>query len=257
MRVHWRKEKFISIFVLLIIFLVWEVISRFINNYIMPSPISVIQKLIEMLASGQLLEHIIASLSRSFLGYLIAATLAISFGVVVGWSKRVYLVLEPIFELCRAIPVIALIPLAILWLGIGEEPKIFIISLACFWPIFMNTLYGVRGVDNCLIKLAKSMNAKERDIIYKVVIPAASPYMFSGLRISLATSFILLVASEMIAANRGLGFLMLYFEDTFRIKEMYAVILTLSILVYLSVTILLKIENHFTRWHKETSIERR
>ena len=251
------KEKALSIFILLALFCVWEIISRFRVNYLMPPLSSIILRLIEMLISGQLTGHIIASLGRSFIGYLVAAALAISLGIIVGWSGRIYRILEPIIELFRPIPSTALIPLAILWLGIGEEPKVFIISLACFWTIFMNTLYGVRGVDDYLIKSARSMNAKEGDIIFKVAIPAASPYIFGGLRISLGISFILLVASEMIAGSKGLGFLILYFEETFRIREMYATIILLSILAYLSIKILLKLEDHFTRWHKEITIERR
>lgn len=246
-----------AVLVLVGLFLAWEVISRIRNIFLMPPLSSILSTLIDMLITGQLTEHIVTSLGRSLAGYLLAATLAISLGVVVGWSRRIHRVLEPTIDLLRTIPSAALIPLAILWLGIGEEPKILIISLACFWPIFMNTMYGIRGVDDHLIRSARSLDANRNEIILKVAIPAALPYIFGGLRISLGTSFILLISSEMIAANKGLGFLVLYFEETFRIREMYATVIALTLIAFLFTKILLRIEDHFIGWHRAISIERR
>jgi len=240
---------------------VWEVVSRSgIFVYIMPPFSLIVLRLIEMLVGGKLTEHIAASLIRSFTGYAMAAALGISLGVILGWSSRVYRIFEPLIELLRPIPSIALIPLAILWLvgPLGwEAPKVFIIAFACFWPILMNTIYGVRGVDDYLIKSARSMNAKRGDLLTKVAVPAASPYIFGGLRISLATSFVLLIASEMVAAQNGLGFLVLLYEETFRIKEMYGVLILLVLLAYLSNRILLKIENYCIAWHKAITIAKR
>jgi len=252
------KEGFLSIFILLSLICVWEIIARAgIFVYLMPPFSLIVLRLIEMLVTGVLTRHILISLARSFIGFTVAAALGVSLGIVMGWSKRVYRVVDPIIELMRPLPAIALIPLAILFLGIGEAPKFFIISFACFWPILTNTVYGVRGVDDYLIKSAKSMNAKQGDLLVKVAVPAASPYIFGGLRISLAVSFIMLIGSEMVAAQNGLGFLILLYEETFRIKEMYAVLILLVLLAYLTSRILLKIEDHFIAWHKAITIKKR
>jgi NitT/TauT family transport system permease protein len=254
----WLSARALPSLIILSLICVWEIVSRSgIFVYIMPPFSLIILRLIQMLLSGALTEHIVASLTRSFMGYALAAALGISLGIILGWSSRVYRIFEPLIELLRPIPSIAMIPLAILWLGIGEAPKIFIISFACFWPILMNTIYGVRGVDDYLIKAARSMNAKKGDLLSKVAVPAASPYIFGGLRISLATSFVLLIASEMVAAQNGLGYLILLYEETFRIKEMYGVIILLVLLAYLSNRILLMIENHLIAWHKAITIAKR
>ncbi len=251
------KEIVLSLAIITSLICGWEVLARARAIYIMPPFSSIMVSLGDLLISGQLTPHIIASLTRSFFGYSMAAVLAIFTGVLVGWSRKTYRVMEPTIELLRAVPAIALIPLAILWFGIGEEPKIFIIFIACFWPIFVNTYYGVSGVDDCLIKSARSMNAKESDVVFKVAVPSASPYIFSGLRISLGMSFVLLVASEMIAGNQGLGFLILYYEETFHISQMYAVIILISLLAFMSIKVLLKLEDHLIGWHKETTIKKR
>jgi len=252
------KEGVIPILIIFTLLCVWEIVSRSgLFVYLMPPFSEVVLRLSQMLMSGVLTGHIIASLLRSFTGFLLATVLGISLGILLGWSRRVYKILESPIELLRPIPSIALIPLAILWFGIGEAPKIFIIAFACFWPVLMNTVYGVRGVDDNLIKSARSMNAGREDLLFKVAVPAASPYIFGGLRISLAISFVLLVASEMVAAQNGLGFLILLYEETFRIKEMYGVLILLVLLAYLSNRILLRIEDHFITWHKAITIAKR
>lgn len=252
------REAIIPTIILLSLICIWEIISRAgIFVYIMPPFSLILIRLIQMLVNGQLTEHIVASLIRSFMGFALAATLGVSLGIILGWSRRIYKILESPIELFRPIPSIALIPLAILWFGIGEASKIFIIAFACFWPILMNTIYGVRGIDDYMIKSAKSMNAKTDDLLFKVAVPAASPYIFGGLRISLAMSFILLIGSEMVAAQNGLGFLILLFEETFRIKEMYGVLILIVLLAYLSNRILLKIEDHYIAWHKAITIAKR
>jgi len=249
---------FISVLVLIAFAAAWEIISRLgiFNTFYMPPLSLILLKLVEMFINGEIFPHIVSSLSRISLGFFAALVLAIPIGVVLGWSKRIYKIFELTIEILRPIPPIALIAIAILWLGIGEAPKIFIIGFACFFPILINTIYGVRGVDDHLIKSAKMLGASESQIIYKVVIPSALPYIFAGIRVSLAIAFMTLIAAEMVAANSGLGFLIIFSEQTFRIKEMYATLISILLLGSFSAMILIRIENYFTRWHKEITLQK-
>lgn len=209
-----------------------------------------------MVVQGELYPHIAASLVRILAGFLVASALAIPIGVVMGWSQRIYRTFEPLIELLRPIPPISLIPIAMLWLGVGDESKVFIIAFASFFPLLINTIYGVRGVDEYLIKSAKMLGANKYHIMRKVVIPAALPYIFAGIRISLAIAFMSLIAAEMVAASSGLGFLIIVSEQTFHIKDMYATLITILLLGYVSALIIIAIENHYTKWHKAITLQR-
>jgi NitT/TauT family transport system permease protein len=249
---------FLSVLVLLTFATTWEVVSRLgiFHPFFMPPLSLILLKLVEMFIDGEIFPHIVSSLIRIALGFFAALVLAIPIGVILGWSKRIYKIFELTIEILRPVPPISLIAIAMLWLGIGEAPKIFIIGFACFFPILINTIYGVRGVDDHLIKSAKMLGANESQILYKVVIPSALPYIFAGIRVSLAIAFMTLIAAEMVAANSGLGFLIIFSEQTFQIKEMYATLITILLLGAISAMILIRIENHYTRWHKEITLQK-
>jgi len=252
------REKPLSVWPLLLIAGAWEAVSRLglFSRYTMPPFSLILLKLIEMLVSGELFVHIAATLHRVFVGFLIATALAIPLGILMGWSKKVYKVLEATIELLRPIPPISLIPLAILWFGIGDESKVFIIAFASFFPTLLNTMYGVRGVDDYLVRSAKTLGADTYSMWRKVVIPAALPYIFAGVRIGLSLAFMSLIAAEMVAANSGLGWLIIESEYTFHIREMYAALFTLIFLGLLTGGGLIRIENRLTWWHKAITLQR-
>ena len=233
-------------------FLTWEVVSRGVfgvADYVPPAS-RVLATLGGVLASGELLGHARASLIRVGEGYALAAVVAVSAGVVLGASRLLYSFAEPLIELLRPMPSPATIPIAILFFGIGDEMKVVVTAYACTWPILLNTLDGVRGVDRVLRQTAATFRVGRWRTLFQVVVPAASPQIVTGLRVSLAIALILVTTSEMVVANDGLGFYILDLQRSFRIPEMYAAILALAVLGYLLNRAFLALDGWIMAWHK-------
>jgi ABC-type nitrate/sulfonate/bicarbonate transport system permease component len=188
---------------------------------------------------GTLIDHIIASLKISLGGFVLAACVGIPLGLLMGWSKKVDAIVTPIFEVVRQIPPIAWIPLAILWFGIGDFAKSFIIWLASFVPCVINSYTGVKLVDPMFIDLAKTFGAKDRQIFFHVVLPASLPAILTGLRHGLSLSWMCLLASEMVGAKEGLGYLILLGMDMANIAMIIGGMLVIGIVGGLTSTILI------------------
>jgi len=185
------------------------------------------------------------------IGYLLAAGIGVVLGLMMGYYKPVYCLFEPIVELLRPIPSPAYIPVIILFLGIGSEMKIFMIFLASLFPIVLNAMSGVRAIEEDLVQTGRTFGLPNRQILRQIILPASAPYLFTGLRISLAVSVIVAVLAEMIASNDGIGFYILNSQRTFRIAEMYSGIISLGIFGYLLNQGFVWIEQRTLRWHKE------
>jgi ABC-type nitrate/sulfonate/bicarbonate transport system permease component len=199
---------------------------------------------VDSLRNGQLLNHLLPSLWRIFAG----------FGLAVGTISLCYRLLEPISEFIRPIPAAAYIPIAILFLGIGNEMKIFVVFLACLFPVLLNTYGGVRGIDPVLVDTGRSFGVSRLKALWQIVFPAALPSILTGMRISLGIALIVAVVSEMIAGNSGIGYFILDMQRIFRVPDMFAGIFTLGLLGFLINFAFLKIEQHFLRW-RGTSVE--
>jgi len=176
---------------------------------ILPPISKVIRSGFSLMQSDVLLPALLVSLRRVILGFLLAALTAVPLGVVLGRSRRLWLLFEPLIESFRFIIPFAWIPLAILWFGTHEAGKIFIIWYAGFFLILLHAIQGVRGVEPDLVKAAKTLGASEHVIFYKVVLPAALPATITGLRIGFAACWISLIAAELVAARSGLGYLIM------------------------------------------------
>lgn len=240
-------KSFATIFVLLAI---WEISPRlgFVDRTFLPPFSEVIQAWWQLLLSGELLSHFKASLLRSLTGFVAALLLAIPLGLLVGWYKPLSEILTPLLEVFRNTAALALLPVFVLILGIGETSKIAIILYACSWPILLNTISGVKHVDPLLIKSAKSMGLSPVRLFQKVILPAAVPTIFTGIRLAGASSILVLVAAEMVGAKAGLGYLINYAQYNFQVSNMYAGIITISALGLLFNWTLVKLEGHFTTW---------
>ncbi len=234
----------------------WESLTLvgILPGHLLPPPSKIVTALANVLVDGSLLYHTGQSLKRALAAYVLAALLAIPIGLVLGWFSRLYRMFEITVEILRPIPAIALIPFGILVLGLGDFSKIFIITYASFFVLFINTLYGALNVDEVLLLSLRSLKATDSYIFRKVLIHAASPYIFAGLRQCIAVSLIVMVAVEMIYGGNGLGFFILESEQTFRVPQMYAGILFIGILGYISTKIFLIIEGRFLRWYKRPDI---
>ncbi|MER5423269.1 ABC transporter permease [Streptosporangium roseum] len=202
----------------------------------------------DLLLSGELLDHTQASLIRSLAGFALAIVVAIPLGLLIGWYKPVADLLNPVLELFRNTAALALLPVFVLILGLGETSKISIILYACAWPILLNTVAGVKSVDPLLIKSARSMGLRPVRLFQKVILPAAVPTIFTGIRLAGAYSILVLVAAEMVGAKAGLGYLITYAQFNFRVPDMYAGILTISVLGLLFNQLLVRLEHRFSTW---------
>jgi NitT/TauT family transport system permease protein len=198
--------------------------------------------------NGQLAAHSQASLVRALTGFGLAIGVAVPLGLLIGWYRGLAATLNPLLELFRNTAALALLPVFILILGIGETSKITIVFYSCLWPILLNTVAAVRGVDPLLVKSARSMGLPAPKLFAKVVLPASVPTIFTGIRLAGASSVLVLLAAEMFGAKAGLGYLILSAQSNFQIPQMYAGILTISLLGLALNIGLLRLERRLSRW---------
>jgi ABC-type nitrate/sulfonate/bicarbonate transport system permease component len=238
----------------IILIIAWELVGRLglVDPFFLPQPTSIVKAMIKMIENGELLKHIEASLFRALSGYLLAAILGIGLGIAICWSRFIENVLDPIFELLRPISTLGLVPLMILWFGIGNGSKIAIVLKACFFPILLNTISGIRGVNIKLIQAGRSLGAGEFQIWVKVIIPAAMPVIFTGLRISTAISMLAIVGVEMFSADSGLGFVIVDSQRIFATDKMFVGILMLSAVGFLMDYLSRLVGRRFLSWHAGT-----
>lgn len=239
--------------VIILFFLFWEFSSRLnlVDRLFLPPFSEVIQAWWNMIVSGELWRHFEASIFRSVFGFSIALLAAIPLGLLVGWYPLARDLLQPFLELFRNTAALALLPVFILILGIGEVSKVAIVSFACFWPVLLNTITAVRDVDPLLIKSARSMNLGSFKLFYKVILPASIPTIFTGIRMAGTGAILVLIAAEMIGAKAGLGYYITYAQYNFLIPEMYGGIITISMLGLLINFGLVSTERRLSRWKQE------
>lgn len=210
----------------------WEAVCRIssVPELYLPAPSAILTTGWNMLSSGELLLNAEASLYRIIWGFAIGSVIGIGLGLATGFFRIAEAVGNPIVHALYPVPKIALLPLIILWLGIGEVSKITIISLGVFFPVIINTYSGVKNVDPLLIKAAVAFRASRLSIICKVVLPGALPVIFAGLKLAAGTSLLLLVAAEMIAAKEGIGAMILHYGDLMLTTKLMVGVLALSLL---------------------------
>jgi len=194
----------------------WEVAARsgVLDPVVFPSPTLAIGMAAERLTVGQIGENLSWSLLRVFSGFVLGAAAGAVIGIAAGWYRGFGLVARPLIELLRPIPPLAWIPLAIIWFGLGEPSKFFIIFLGAFFPVVTSAYHGVRTIDPTLLRAARTMGLSELPLLLRVVVPAASPDLATGIRIGWGLAFGVLVAAELIAADRGLGYMIINERNT-------------------------------------------
>jgi NitT/TauT family transport system permease protein len=232
---------------------VWEILPRtgVVDSTFVTPLTEVLQAWWGLATSGELWDHTSTSLGRSLGGFGLAVLLAIPLGLLIGWYQPVARLLSPALELFRNTSALALMPVFILILGLGELSKVSIILYACAWPILLNTISGVRTVDPLLIKSARSLGLGPVRLFQKVVLPAAVPTIFTGVRLAAAFSILILIAAEMAGAKAGLGYLINYSQQNFAVPEMYAGIITISVLGLGVNQLLVLLERRFSTWRTQ------
>jgi len=214
---------------LLLAGLEWAVNAGLIRRALMPPPSAVWEVLSDLLASGEVLGPLLATLRLVFIGFLIGSAAGVALGTAMGWWPAAYRLLEPLVEMVRPIPKAALVPPLMLFLGLGDTMKITSVSLAVTFPVLVNALQGVRGVDRVLLDSARTHGWGTARALRLVVLPAALPFILAGMRTGLGLALIITVLSEMLTGQGGLGFLILDMQRSFMIRQMYAWLVILAV----------------------------
>ncbi len=243
-------ERFIALFLFLAL---WEILPRVgvIDPFFLPPLSAVISTIVKMIQTGELFQHLLASLRRTLTGFILGFVFAVTLGLIIGWFSRVERFADILLQAFRQTSALALFPIFILFFGIGEMSKAAIIFWGVQWPILLNTISGVKNIDPLLIKSARSMGASQWTIFRKVVFPASLPSIFTGTRLSATSAVLLLIAAEMVGAKAGLGYMMFEAQQTFQIPRMYAAILIMSIIGFTANYLLVHLENKYSTWKEK------
>jgi ABC-type nitrate/sulfonate/bicarbonate transport system permease component len=211
--------------------LLWELVCRagWVNPFLLPAPSQIVPVLWTIISDGSFLGPLAQTLAMLAIGYGIACVLGISLGLLLGCSDIAYGLLEPLIEVIRPIPKPALIPAMMIFFGIGAGMKITIVILAACFPVLINTLQGVRGVDPVLLGTARTLGCSRTATIWKIILPASLPMILTGMRISLGMGLVLVILAEMLTAESGIGFVILDMQRSFQVRPMFAWIAILAV----------------------------
>ena len=224
------------------------VVFKLFNPIFLPGPWVVFGKVAQLALDGQLWGHLGATLWRVAVGLGTGGALALALGLPAGYSPRVHRVLEPVVEILRPIPPLAMLPLFIVWIGIGEGSKVGFITYATFFPMFLTTVHAVQQVDPLLLRAARSLGAGRGQLFVRVILPAALPEIFTGLRLGVALAFFVIVISEFIGAEQGLGYLINDGRNFFLVPQMLGAALLLGLLGYGGNGLVRLLERRALRW---------
>jgi ABC-type nitrate/sulfonate/bicarbonate transport system permease component len=246
-----RAHSFSGGLFLALLMAAWEAAARaeLLNPLVVPPLSRILTVFWELLVSGQIPVQILVSMKRAASGYLLAAAVFIPLGILMGLFERIRLGLEVLVEVLRPVPPPVIIPLALLIFGLEDKMKIFVIFFSCAWPILLNTIDGVRNIDWVLVNTAKTFRLTRWQTIRRVVLPAASPQIITGLRVSLPIVLILVVISEMVGSTDGIGYFILDAQRRFRVTQMYAGMLALAILGYVLNQLFNLLHRRLLPWH--------
>ncbi|MDM3520184.1 taurine ABC transporter permease TauC [Citrobacter sp. Ca225] len=261
---RWRwpfsRQITLSLATLTLILAVWWTVAalQLISPLFLPPPDQVMQKLITIAGpqgfmDATLWQHLAASLTRIVLALLAAVAFGIPVGIAMGLSPTLRGILDPIIELYRPVPPLAYLPLMVIWFGIGETSKILLIYLAIFAPVAMSALAGVKSAQQVRIRAARSLGASRAQVLWLVILPGALPEILTGLRIGLGVGWSTLVAAELIAATRGLGFMVQSAGEFLATDVVLAGIAVIAIIAFILELGLRALQRRLTPWHGESN----
>ncbi|EPO6660029.1 MULTISPECIES: taurine ABC transporter permease TauC [unclassified Klebsiella] len=258
----WRwplsRQLTLSVATLAVLLAIWWAVTalQLISPLFLPSPWQVLQKLLTIAGpqgfmDATLWQHLAASLTRIAIALVLAAIVGVPVGIAMGLSQTVRGILDPLIELYRPVPPLAWLPLVIIWFGIGETPKILLIYLAIFAPVVMSTLAGVKSAQQVRVRAAQSLGASRAQVLWLVILPGALPEILTGLRIGLGVGWSTLVAAELIAATRGLGFMVQSAGEFLATDVVLAGIAVIAIIAFVLELGLRALQRRLTPWHGE------
>ncbi len=228
--------------------LLWQVLAQagFINSRILPAPTDVVRAAIRLSLSGELFRHVAISAWRAVIGFLIGGGIGLFFGGLNGVSRPAELLADSSLQMIRNIPHLAMIPLVILWFGIGDKARIFLVALGVFFPIYVNTFYGIRAIEPGLIEMGRVYGLSRRELFSQVILPGALPSILVGLRYALGNMWLTLIVAETIAAGSGIGYMAMNAREF-----MQTDVVVVSILLY---ALLGKLADSSVRWLEKVTL---
>ena len=238
------------IILLLLVLAVWTFLEKkgSLNTVIMPAPSKILSTFLALVKSGQLWKNLMISLIRVLKGYLIAASLGIVLGILIGLFRHLNRLTDLLIQIIKPIPPIAWIPLVILWFGIGEEGKVFLIFLGGFFTILINVVDGIRQTDKKLIEVSRSMETPFLKHVFMLVIPHSAPNIFTGLRVGLSSCWMCVVAAELVSSTTGLGYMIMNARQFGQTDVVIVGMLTIGVLGKVMDSLLKVVEKAVIRW---------
>jgi ABC-type nitrate/sulfonate/bicarbonate transport system permease component len=243
------RRLFLVLALPLVLFVVWFVATYGSENFYVPPLRTILTAFADTWTPARLRADVLPSLARLAVGYLLAVLIGVGVGVLIGERRRLRATVEPVLEFFRAVPPPVLVPVIVLFAGIGDGMKVIVIVSGCVWPILLNTVEGVRAVDSVLIDTARSYGIGGLARIRRLVLPSAGPQIVTGMRQALSIAIILMVISEMFAASNGLGFAIVQFQRSFAIPEMWSGIILLGLLGFLLSELFRLAERRVLAWY--------
>ena len=244
------RERFIGATVIALLLAALEIATRSgaLNAVLVPPPSVIAQRTYALIANGTVLQPLMQTLYLLFVAYFIACAIAVVLGLLMGRFQAIHNLFEPIVESLRPLPKAALLPPLMMLLGLGDAMKLAVVGLAVLFPVLINTVQGVRGVDPVLINTARTFGHGRGRILRNVILPASLPLILTGMRIGLGLGLILVTTAEMMAGTGGVGYLIIDMQRSFRVQNMYAWIVILALLGYALNALFLKLEHRATHW---------
>lgn len=237
---------------MIVFLLIWEIVSRtgLIKPLLISSPTRIVEAGIWLFTHG-FIEDIQVSATEFVVGYGVAIAIGIPLGILFGWYRRLNATFDPFVSALYATPRVALLPLLILWLGIGVESKMAVVFLGAFFPVLVNTLAGVRTIDEGLLKCARSFAANDRQIFTTLALPSSIPFIITGMRLGAGRGLVGVVVGELVAATKGVGYMMSIAGATFQTDKVFVGIILLASSGYVLVELLKRLERQFEAWRPE------
>jgi sulfonate transport system permease protein len=249
-RVSWLGAVVLGMLVPVVLLGLWQwgATNGSFSSSQLPTPSAVFSALLELIERGTFWSHVAISLQRVLLGFAIGASAGLFIGSVVGLSRTASRLLSPTIQAFRAVPSLAWVPLLVLWMGIYEGPKVTLVAIGAFFPVFTTVASGFMHADRKLIEVGRAYGLSGPSLVTGVLLPSAAPTIFAGLRLGLAQSWLFVVAAELIASSKGLGFLLIDSQNTLRTDILLLSIISLAILGKTTDYILSTIERRTLRW---------
>jgi len=246
-----RGQRLLPWLVPLLILLGWEAasLSGWLSSRVLPEPLAVARAFVSLALSGELLDHVLVSTRRALLGFAIGGSAGLLLGLLTGTFRQAETLLDSTLQMVRNIPPLALIPLVILWFGIDETAKLFLVALGVFFPVYLNTFHGIRSVDKGLIEMARSYGLSGRALYAQVILPGALPSILVGVRFSLGLMWVLLIVAETISAQAGIGYLTMNAREFLQTDVVLVGILLYALLGKLADLLARALERRWLRWH--------